>query len=66
MMKNSLPKHLSSLRSLVTAYYSLTELKNMGIQMIKNKFGYSRKIKNKKATLKKQNGIKTYHKKKNK
>ena len=55
LMKNSPQKHLPDLRSLVTSSYSLSELNNLGFNMTKSEFEYSKKIKNnKKITLNKK------------
>ena len=56
LMKNSPQKHLPALRSLVISSYSLSELNNLGFNMTKSEFEYSKKIKNnKKITLNKKN-----------
>ena len=43
LMINSPQKHLPALRSLVTSSYSLSELNNLGFNMTKIKFEYSKK-----------------------
>ena len=48
LMKNSPQKHLPALRSLVTSSYSLSELNNLGFNMTKSKFEYSKEIKDNK------------------
>ena len=46
LILSSPSKHLPALRSLVTSNYSLKELNNLGFDMTKNEYTYSKKIKN--------------------
>lgn len=55
LMKSSPQKHLPALQSLVTSSYSLKELNDMGFNITKSEFEYSRKInKNKNVSLNKK------------
>ena len=53
LLKSSPQKHLPALRSLVTSSYSLQELIDMGFNITKSEFEYSRKI-NKNVSLNKK------------
>ena len=53
LMKNSPQKHLPALSSLVTSSYYLSELNNLGFNMTKSEFEYSKK-RQKKITLNKK------------
>lgn len=55
LLKSAPQKHLPALRSLVTSSYSLKELTDMGFNITKSEFEYSRKInKNKNVSLNKK------------
>ncbi|KAJ9083418.1 hypothetical protein DSO57_1034866 [Entomophthora muscae] len=55
LLKSAPQKHLTALRSLVTSSYSLKELTDMGFNITKSEFEYSRKInKNKNVSLNKK------------